>query len=488
MRRIFLVIAFLLVAADQLSATNITWSDKIADDGVEPLGATEQFTHTDANAIKTAVNSKQDASANLTTWAGVTPSANGQSLVSAADYAAMRGLLDLEPGTDFNPYDLDIADLADGSLTGTKVGFADTDGLWTAINIQAALEELNDSINAGVPNGTGAKVHWSQITGMPAAFQDGTDDGSGTDDQTAAEVPVTDSGGFWTGVNVETILAEIGAKFWNAYANLTALKNALEDETWTLTQTLTVGTIVADEYQTSKLDGYRYSDWPNNTTIGCPGGGVVRSYNEAGVPKVCVGDTERVLLHSGIVDDTPSDGNTGEPASSNAVADHIAASATDSAAGHSELSTSAEINTGTDTGRTITPDALSGSNLGSKEIGWTVVKSDTATAVADGKDGIAIPSSINGMNLVDVTCSVADLNSAASGTTTVVIRRLRGGTAVDITSTGVTIDYNAYTASDETVDTTNDDVQTGDILFADVNAITTAAQKGLSCSCVFRLP
>jgi hypothetical protein len=43
----------------------------------------------------------QPLAANLTTWAGVSPSANGQSLVSAASYAAMRALLDLEVGTDF---------------------------------------------------------------------------------------------------------------------------------------------------------------------------------------------------------------------------------------------------------------------------------------------------------------------------------------------------------------------------------------------------
>ena len=75
--------------------------------------------------------------------------------------------------------DADLTDLADGSLTGTKVGFADTDGLFTASNIQAAVEEFNDSINAGAPNGTGAKVHWSQLLGVPAGFADGTDDGSG---------------------------------------------------------------------------------------------------------------------------------------------------------------------------------------------------------------------------------------------------------------------------------------------------------------------
>ena len=38
---------------------------------------------------------------NLLTFEDVTPSANGQSLIAAADYAAMRTLLDLEAGTDF---------------------------------------------------------------------------------------------------------------------------------------------------------------------------------------------------------------------------------------------------------------------------------------------------------------------------------------------------------------------------------------------------
>ncbi len=43
----------------------------------------------------------QPLDADLTAWAGVTSTANGRALVSAADYAAMRGLLDLEAGTDF---------------------------------------------------------------------------------------------------------------------------------------------------------------------------------------------------------------------------------------------------------------------------------------------------------------------------------------------------------------------------------------------------
>lgn len=124
-------------------------------------------------------------------------------------------------------------------------------------------------------------------------------------------------------------------------------------------------------------------------------------------------------------------------------------------------------------------------------IGWSVVNSDTAITEADGKMGAAIPAGMvgmAGMNLVDFTCSVADLNSAASGATTVVLRRVRGGTAADMTSTGVTIDYNEYTASDEVIDTSNDDLATGDNLYVDINAVTTAAQKGLHCTATFEAP
>lgn len=96
--------------------------------------------------------------------------------------------LDAEAAALYQPLDPDLTDLADGSLTGSKVGsginddnidFDDADNLWTATTIGAALEELNDPINGGVPNGAGAKVDWSQLTGVPAGFADNTDDTGG---------------------------------------------------------------------------------------------------------------------------------------------------------------------------------------------------------------------------------------------------------------------------------------------------------------------
>ena len=54
--------------------------------------------------------SVQAYDADLTTWAGLTPSANAQSLVTAANYAAMRTLLDVESGVDFDPVGTDNSD------------------------------------------------------------------------------------------------------------------------------------------------------------------------------------------------------------------------------------------------------------------------------------------------------------------------------------------------------------------------------------------
>jgi hypothetical protein len=81
--------------------------------------------------------------------------------------------------------------------------------------------------------------------------------------------------------------------------------------------------------------------------------------------------------------------------------------ATDTASGVVELATAGEINTGTDAGRAVSPDALAGSNLGTKDIPIKVVGFGDACVAYDSVDLLLIPSSMNGMNLVDLVASVA---------------------------------------------------------------------------------
>ncbi len=79
----------------------------------------------------------------------------------------------------YQPYDVDLSDLADGSLSGSKVGFSDPNSDWTATDMTNAFAEMITSINGGTPNSAPAKVHWSQLSGVPAGFADGID-GTGT--------------------------------------------------------------------------------------------------------------------------------------------------------------------------------------------------------------------------------------------------------------------------------------------------------------------
>ncbi len=96
-----------LASVDDLPGDTV--DDTKIDIGLLPTGTTSSTVslgnHTHASLY-------QPLDTDLTTWAGVTPSANGQALVAAANYAAMRGLLDLEAGTDFNAYSAILAGIA----------------------------------------------------------------------------------------------------------------------------------------------------------------------------------------------------------------------------------------------------------------------------------------------------------------------------------------------------------------------------------------
>lgn len=91
----------------------------------------------------------QPLNANLTTWAGVAPSANGQSLVSAANYSAMRTLLTLVPGTDVQAYNAQLSSIS---------GLAYSAGKTLRVNTEANGYELVDPESRGIYVPTGAAV------------------------------------------------------------------------------------------------------------------------------------------------------------------------------------------------------------------------------------------------------------------------------------------------------------------------------------------
>ena len=163
-------------------------------------------------------------------------------------------------------------------------------------------------------------------------------------------------------------------------------------------------------------------------------------------------------------------------------------SATDLAEGIVELAIASEVNTGTDTGIAVTPDALAGSNLGTRSLQVTAFDYETDVAVGDGAAYVTVPSSYAGMNLVAVHARV--ITAGTTGTTDIQIHNL--SQTADMLSTKITID-STETGSDTAataavIDTSNDDVASWDILRIDVDAVSTTAPKGLIVTLEFRLP
>jgi hypothetical protein len=111
------------------------------------------------------------------------------------------------------------------------------------------------------------------------------------------------------------------------------------------------------------------------------------------------------------------------------------------------------------------------------------VESDTDTAIADGTVAFTVPAS---MTAHDLTAALASVHTkGVTGTLDVQIRRRRAGTDADMLSTLITIGDEWY-AADGVINTSNDDIQTGDQIFIDVDAIHTGtAAKGLSVTMTF---
>lgn len=201
------------------------------------------------------------------------------------------------------------------------------------------------------------------------------------------------------------------------------------------------------------------------------------------------------ILRTVDVDDTPVNGATTDPVSSNWAYDHAALASSDTVVGHVEIATSAETTTGTDATRAISPDGLAGSEFGKRTV--SILVSDPngdAITTGDGKAVFPIDTTLNGMNLVAVKGYLSTVSS--SGAPNVQIRRSRRSSATarttaDMLSTALTIDASEFESADAAtaavINTSNDDVQTGDMIFIDIDGAGTGA-KGLQVLLTFQLP
>jgi hypothetical protein len=163
-------------------------------------------------------------------------------------------------------------------------------------------------------------------------------------------------------------------------------------------------------------------------------------------------------------------------------------SASTTVSGASELATTAETNTGTDAGRTVTPDALAGSYAGTETVQAVVFEFTTDTETGNGKYYFHVPASMNGMNLVTAHAEV--ITAGTTNTTNIQIHNATDGQ--DMLSTGLTID-STETGSDTAatpavINASYDDVATNDVIRIDVDQVSSTAAKGLLITMEFRLP
>lgn len=164
--------------------------------------------------------------------------------------------------------------------------------------------------------------------------------------------------------------------------------------------------------------------------------------------------------------------------------------ASTSTAGVIEVATAAEINTGTDATRAVSPDTLAGSNYGTAIYQVMVFNDATDCATGDGAGDIflRIPSTLNGFDLVGAAASCQ--TAGTTGTMDIQIHNVTQ--AADMLTTKITIDSaetdSSTAATPAAIDTANDDVATGDQLRIDVDAVHTTAAKGLLVEMQFRLP
>lgn len=114
---------------------------------------------------------------------------------------------------------------------------------------------------------------------------------------------------------------------------------------------------------------------------------------------------------------------------------------------------------------------------------FAIFDSSTSCSVGDGIIGLAVPATYNGLSLSATGCAVH--TKGITGTMTIQIRRRRDGSNADMLSAKLTIG-DAWSSTTATIDTSNDDVATGDLIYVDVDTVHSGtAALGLAVTLSF---
>lgn len=125
----------------------------LADTAVQPAAIASMLETADIGVTV------QGYSNNLDEWSGINPSANGASLVSAADYSTMRGLLDLDVGADIQAWSANLDEYAAVNPTAAGLALlddADNTAQRTTLGLGTAATQNTGTSGANLPflNGT----------------------------------------------------------------------------------------------------------------------------------------------------------------------------------------------------------------------------------------------------------------------------------------------------------------------------------------------
>ena len=147
-----------------------------------------------------------------------------------------------------------------------------------------------------------------------------------------------------------------------------------------------------------------------------------------------------------------------------------------------------DVNTGTLNSSAVTPDSLAGSNLGERIVELLCFNYTTEVSTGDGAGYFVVPSSMTGMNLVEVHAQV--ITAGVTGTTDIQLYNLTQ--TADILSTKITID-STETGSDTAatpavINAAEDDLATYDVIRVDIDSVSNTAPEGLIVTLIFRLP